>query len=107
MLQPRGLQPARHDGVARVPHPGLTRGPWRLRGRSGGGGGARAAAGEALRPPLGRQLGGWVVGSRESRGVAGGGGSGGGGSQICGRVGNAGAGFEEGELGMGIGGGEG
>ena len=45
-----------------------------------------------------------MAGSRECRGVAGGGGSGGGGSQICGGLRNAGAGFEEGELGMGIGG---
>lgn len=64
MLQARGLEPARHDGVARVPaHRGLRAGgSGRPRG-GGGGGGARAAAGEALRPPLGRQLGGWGRGA--------------------------------------------
>jgi hypothetical protein len=57
VLKPRGLQPARHDGVARVTRRGVrARGSGRLRG--GGGGRARAAAGEALRPPLRRQLGG-------------------------------------------------
>ena len=66
VLQARGLQPARHDGVAGVPHGrGGSFGGGRV--LRGGGGGARAAAGEALRPPLRRQLGGWV-GSRESRG---------------------------------------
>jgi hypothetical protein len=54
VLQPRGLKPPRHDRVVRVPHRGLRRArrPRRLRG------GARAAAGEALGPPLRRQLGG-------------------------------------------------
>jgi hypothetical protein len=55
VLQPRGLQPPRHDRVVRVLHRGLrhARRPRRLRS-----GGARAAAGEALGPPLRRQLGG-------------------------------------------------
>lgn len=101
MLQPRGLEPPRHDGVPGVPHP---RAPGRsllllLRARRlrGGPCTAAAAAGEALRPALRRQLGGGgversgrdrITRRGEAREAAeGGSGGGGGGSQICGEKG--------------------